>query len=45
MKYSTAQNDMIMEAPNESEIENNSYVWSHTIAVGPRSFVDFRQKF
>jgi len=33
---------MGMEAPDESEIEKNPYIWSHTVAVGQRSFVDPR---
>jgi len=43
--YSTAKNEMIMEAPNEEDVEKNPYIWSHTVSVGNRSFVDYRQKY
>lgn len=36
---------MIMEVPDEREIDKNPYIWSHTVAVNKKSFVDFRQKY
>lgn len=35
---------MIMEEPDEDQIDQ-SYIWSHDIAVGKKSFVDNRQKY
>ena len=43
--YGTAHNDMIMELPDEQTLESNTYIWSHTVSVGKRSFVDDRQSY
>jgi hypothetical protein len=34
--------DMAMDAPNEEELERNPNVWSHSVSVGLKSFVDNR---
>jgi hypothetical protein len=46
--YGTAgpgRSEMIMELPDEDSLENNTWIWSHTVAVGKRSFVDYKQSY
>ena len=34
--------EMIMEVPDEEELDKNPFIYSHSVSVGLRSFVDNR---